>query len=113
MKNIRVTGKEAKMIITILEGQVPRQRAAELERSFQETESDLPSQIVESFLVRDAEQGTRYQIITVWQSRAALEDYRASVEKPKGVEMFEAAGSPPELSRLQVIVRVAHPASTT
>lgn len=96
------------MILTILEGQVQRERAAELERSFHETESDLPSQIVESFLVRDAAQETHFKIITIWKSQAALEEYRASVDKPKGVEMFEAAGTTPQITRLQVLLHVAN-----
>lgn len=98
------------MYITILEAQVGPDRAGELERSFRATADELPSQIVESFLVRDAGDDRRYQIITVWRSRAALEEYRASVEKPKGVEMFEAVGATPQLERWQVVAQVTHPA---
>ena len=100
------------MLITILEAQLAPDQIGALERGFQEGSEALPPEIVESFLVRDSGESTRYRVITVWQSRAALENYRASVEKPKGVEMFEAAGASPQLVRLQVLLHAAHPASS-
>jgi quinol monooxygenase YgiN len=91
------------MVITILEAQVARDRIGDLERQYREGTSALPADIAETFLVRDAQDATLFRIVTVWASREALEEMRAAPEKPKGVQMFEAAGASPTLSVLDVV----------
>jgi hypothetical protein len=92
------------MVMTVLKAHVARDRIAELERVYREGTAALPPDIVETFLVGDSRDETLFHIVTVWVSREALENMRASVEKPKGVQMFEAAGATPELSILDVVV---------
>ena len=92
------------MVMTVLEAHVAPDRIGDLERAFQEGSQVLPTGLVESFLVRDSGDTTLFRIMTVWSSREALEEMRASVEKPKGVQMFEAAGASPSLAILDVVV---------
>lgn len=92
------------MVITILEAQVARDRIADLTQAYREGTSTLPADIYETFLVRDSHDETVFRIVTVWVSREALENMRASVEKPKGVQMFEAAGASPKLSIMDVAI---------
>jgi len=97
------TAKEKKMVMTVLEAQVARDRIEDLERAYREGTAALPPEIVETFLVRDARDGALFRIVTVWVSREALEKMRAAPEKPKGVQMFEAAGATPKLAVLDVV----------
>ena len=84
------------MLVTILEGQVAEDRADGLIEAF-ESGGPLPAAIRESFLVKEADTDT-WRILTVWKSREALNEYRASVETPGGVLMFRSAGVEPDLS---------------
>jgi hypothetical protein len=91
------------MVITILEGQVASDRIDDLERAYKQGASNLPVGLLESFLARDIRDESMCRIISVWSSREALESMRASVEKPKGVLFFEAAGASPELTILEIL----------
>jgi heme-degrading monooxygenase HmoA len=95
---------EARMVITVLDARIVADRAADLERAYREGTSRLPPDILETFLVRDADDPTRYRIVTVWASQAALQAMRASGVTPKGVQIFQAVGAMPELSVLDVVV---------
>lgn len=92
------------MVITVLEGRVSDERRTDLEDAYREGTKDLPPDIVETFLVRDNSDVTAYRIVTVWASPEALERTRSSSEKPKGVQIFEAAGVSPNLTILDVVV---------
>jgi hypothetical protein len=99
---------EKKMVMTILQAQVALERTGDLERAYKEGTRELPPDIVETFLVRDADDRSVYRVMTVWVSREALDAMRASVDKPKGVQMFEAAGASPQLTILEVVARGQH-----
>lgn len=92
------------MVITVLHAEVAADRVADLERAYREATAQLPAEIVETFLLRDAAQANSFRILTVWRSRAALEAMRASGVKPKGVQIFEDAGATPRLSVLDVLI---------
>jgi hypothetical protein len=94
--------------MTVLEAKVEHARRAELERAYQEGTATLPQAIVETFLVRDSQDDTLHRIVTVWASREALDEMRASGVKPKGVQIFEAAGASPTLSVFDVLTRQTH-----
>lgn len=89
------------MIVTTLEARLDEDQARRLVVSFEATGDSLPSAIVESFLVRQLD-GDVWRIVTVWESRDALDGYRASVDTPEGVVMFRSAGAEPTLSILEV-----------
>jgi len=91
------------MVMTILEAHVARDRVEDLERAWREVAVALPPGLVESFLVHDARDETLYRIATIWASHEVLEEMRSAVEKPKGVQMFEAAGATPTLWVLDVV----------
>jgi len=99
------TLKERIMVVTVLEAHVARDRIGDLESAWRDGSRALPPGLVESFLVRDSSDDTLFRIITVWSSHEALEEMRASVDKPKGVQFFESAGATPQLSILDVVAR--------
>ena len=95
------------MIVTMLEAEVVEERASELVSSFRSGSGPLPPPIRESFLLRES--GTEsWRVLTVWESREALDSYRASVDTPGGVLMFRSAGAEPVLTVFEVEAHADH-----
>jgi heme-degrading monooxygenase HmoA len=96
------------VVVTMLEAQVAPDHVGDLEHAYREGTAELPPDIVETFLVRDAAEPERYRIMTVWASREALERMRASGVTPRGVQIFQTAGAMPTLTVLEVAVHRDH-----
>jgi hypothetical protein len=92
------------MVVTMLEANVPQERQGDLRSAFDGSGEALPPPIRESFLLRG--DGEACRIVTVWTSREALDEYRASVETPGGVLMFRSVGAEPTLTIFDVMSRV-------
>ena len=95
------------MVMTILEGHVAQENWADLERAFEAGADPLPSPLVQSYLVQSSTDPTVWRVTTLWRSREALEEYRASVETPGGVLIFRSVGAEPTLSIFDVRVHVS------
>ena len=97
------------LVVTELEANVAPDRADELQRAYADAaRGPFPSGLVSSRLLRGTADATRWRIQTVWQSLDHLTAMRAA-GKPRGVQMFEAAGAPPSLSIFEVIAELAPP----
>ena len=94
------------MVMTILNAAVQPERVGDLERTYRQGTTDLPPEIVETFLVRGG--GSYFRIVTVWSSRAALDAMRSSGVTPRGVQIFQSVGATPELAVLDVVVHREH-----
>ncbi len=90
------------MIMTVLEAHVRQEEWSALVASYEQGNKNLPTQMVQTFLVQDTADPSRWRGISVWHSREALQEYRQSVETPGGVLMFRAAGAEPTLSIFDV-----------
>ncbi len=96
-----------KQVMTILEARVAAEQWATLKQAFAEGSSHMPPQMAQMFLVQGTADPTLWQGISIWRSREALEEYRRSVETPRGVFMFRSVGAEPSLTILEVVVAVA------
>ncbi len=105
------TGSE-RMIMTILEGHVAPEQWDNLRQTFAENSSHIPPQMVQTLLVQSKANPTTWQIIGIWHSLAALEEYRRSAATPGGVMMFRSVGAEPTLTILEIAASF-HPAGTT
>jgi quinol monooxygenase YgiN len=83
------------MIVTMVEARVGADRAEDLLDAFTTAADDLPAAIVESFLLRTADD--LWRVVTVWRSRQALDAYRSTVDTPAAIEMFRDAGAEPNV----------------
>lgn len=90
------------MVITILEARVAEDHSPTLLAAYRKGITQLPPQMVQTFLVQDVSDKETWKIISVWKSREALEEMRNSGETPGGVLMFRAAGAEPSLKILDV-----------
>lgn len=91
------------MVITILEAQVAPENAAKLEATYQQAVKHLDAGIKQTFLLQNSKEPMLWQIVTLWESREALEAMRQSGETPRGVLIFRAASAEPSLSVLRVV----------
>ncbi len=66
--------------------------------------------MVQTFLVQQTKDPTKWQILSLWQSREALDEYRQATGTPEGILWFRAAGAEPSLVVSQVIAHAAQPA---
>ena len=85
-------------VMTVLEADVAADRWTELAEMYRKAGERLPSQMLHSFLVQSATERSRWRGISIWRSRAALEEYRRSVQTPEGIAMFQAVGAHPVVS---------------
>jgi quinol monooxygenase YgiN len=93
-------------VITVLEARLVREQWGRLERAYAEATRQLPPQMLETFLVQSAADPELWRVMSVWRSREALEAYRSSVDTPRGVLVFRAAGAEPSLGLLEVVANV-------
>ncbi len=99
------------MILTILEATVAADQWSTLQQAYQTGIAHLPAQMVQTLLVQQVKDPTKWQILSVWHSREALEDYRQASGTPEGILWFQAAGAEPSLVVCQVIAHAAQLAS--
>ncbi len=86
------------MVITVLEARVAPEKAGVLEQAYMQAVKNLDAGIVQTFLLSAVKDAGVWQIVTVWESRAALDAMRASGETPRGVLIFREAGAEPALT---------------
>ncbi len=100
------------MVLTILDARVAEERWDDLRRAYVEatTSADgLEPGLVRTFLAQSASDREAWRIITLWESRAALDSMR-SAGPPRGPLMFRAAGAEPTLSVWEIAGHVERPA---
>jgi hypothetical protein len=90
------------MVLTILEAHVDAEYWAALQADYQKRTIQLPPQMVQTFLLQDAADQSRWRIVSVWKSREALDEIRNSGLTPEGVVMFRNVGVEPKLSIFNV-----------
>ncbi|MDE3088705.1 MAG: antibiotic biosynthesis monooxygenase [Chloroflexota bacterium] len=95
--------------MTILEAQVAPDKWAALQQAYQEGTRNLSLDpgLVQTFLIHGLKEPNLWRILTVWQSREALDKMRQSGETPRGVLMFRAAGAEPTLAVFDVAAQRA------
>ncbi len=84
-------------IVSILEGDLPPDKAAKLEANF--AEGTLEPGMLRMFLIKN---GSKCKIITLWESREALNAMK-SKGTPKTVLMFRYAGVEGSLLNYDVV----------
>jgi quinol monooxygenase YgiN len=91
------------MVITILEARVEPAKWSALQSAYKKgTAGQLPSQMIQTFLIQSMANKMIWQIVSVWKSREALDEMKKSVETPAGVLMFRAAEAEPTLTVYEV-----------
>jgi heme-degrading monooxygenase HmoA len=95
------------MVMTILEAHVAADKTTMLEAAYKQAIERLDAGIAQTFLVRDSKDSSVWRIVTLWESREALEAMRRSGETPRGVTIFRTADAEPILSVFDVIAHAS------
>ena len=97
------------MVVTVLDAHVASERVADLQAAYAAaTAGPFPPGLIRSTLLRDSKDLTHWRIETFWQSHDTLDAMRA-LGKPRGVQIFEAAGATPALTVFDAIAELAPP----
>ena len=96
---------DQKMMVTMVEAQVDQTREGELVSSYRGVVAEgLGERLIETLLLREVG-STTWRILTVWRSRAELEEFRASGITPPAQAILRAAGAEPALRIFEVAER--------
>ncbi len=91
-------------ILTILEARVVSDKCNLLKQEYSEVDKNsLPRSVLNSYLIQDSADQEIWRIITIWESREAIDEYRKSVETPVWILVFRAAGAEPILAISEII----------
>ena len=93
------------MVMTILEARVALEKASLLEDAYKQAVQQLDVGIVQTALLQSSKDSSLWRIMTVWESRDALDAMRQTGETPKGVLMFRAANAEPVLTVFDVVAQ--------
>lgn len=91
-------------ILTILEASVTSDKWNLLQQEYAAVDKhSLPKSVLTSYLIQDSANQEIWRIITIWESREAIDEYRKSVETPAWILVFRAAGAEPSLTISEII----------
>jgi heme-degrading monooxygenase HmoA len=96
-------------IVTVLEACVAAERVADLQAAYAEAGAGpFPPGFIRSTLLQLKADATQWRIETIWQSHDALAAMRGA-GKPRGVQIFEAAGANPSVAIYEAIASLEPP----
>ncbi len=85
-------------ILTIVQAEVEPARWEGLMSEFEHVDkNDVPSGVLNAYLVQDNKEKALWRIVTIWESLEAITEYRKSIETPIWLQIFQNAGAKPEL----------------
>jgi len=83
--------------MTVVEGRVPQSNPKAFETAYAALKGrPLPPGLTTSFLTRDSADPGFYRVITVWESREALERMRSNTEVPAAIALFRNVDVEPQ-----------------
>lgn len=86
-------------IFTSIEATVGESKWTDLSAKYEAvTKDDLPAAVLSSHLVQDTSNPETWRIVTIWESLDAMKAYRASVETPIWLQIFQEVGASPVLT---------------
>lgn len=93
-------------VVTVLEARVSPEREGDLRSAYaQAAAGPFPPGFIRSTLLHGVSDSTQWRIETSWQSQEALAAMRQA-GKPRGLQIFEAAGANPTLSIFEPVAEV-------
>ena len=96
-------------VMTVLTATIAPERAADLQAAYAAAaQGPFPAGLLRSSLLRHASDPTQWRIETIWQSPEALAAMR-QLGKPRGLQIFEAAGGQPSLTIFEIVADLAPP----
>jgi len=93
-------------VVTVLDARVAPERAADLRAAYAAAaQGPFPPGFIRSTLLQQASDPTQWRIETIWESPEALATMRQT-GRPRGLQIFDAAGAQPSISVFDAIADV-------
>jgi quinol monooxygenase YgiN len=91
-------------IFTIVEAEVDKEHWGSLKDKYNEVDKNsLPNSLLESHLVQDLNKPEVWRIITIWESLESITQYKASVETPAWILVFQSVNADPKLMVNEIV----------
>jgi quinol monooxygenase YgiN len=92
-------------VLTIITATVTKDQWDLLKEKYEAVDKkDLPSSLLNSYLIQDSKEPEIWRIVTVWENLEAMSQYRQSVETPAWILVFQAVNADPELTINEIIL---------
>lgn len=92
-------------VLTIITATVTKDQWDLLKEKYEAVDKkDLPSSLLNSYLIQDSKEPEIWRIVTVWENLEAMTQYRQSVETPAWILVFQAVNADPELTINEIIL---------
>ena len=97
-------------VLTFVQGEVPASKIREFEAGYAALKKEpLPPGLERSYLLKNTEKPETYTIVSVWESREALEKMRSSVSEPAAPALFKKFGATPQLEIHEAVNTIINP----
>lgn len=97
------------LFLTLLEARIPAERWYELQENYLKLRNKgLPAQMVEVELTQSDDDPEEWKLSSLWHSRDALLEFRATVQTPEGLLLFRSVGVEPTVRMFEVVDKEVH-----
>lgn len=86
-----------RVVITVLEAKVDKEKQELLEQVYSKETANVPESIKQTLLIQSQNDPQKWQIITHWRSQLDLDKMRATEKIPLAVRIFSSVDSAPSL----------------
>lgn len=100
------------MVMTVLEADMSADNGRMLEEAYRRAIQDLESGMLQTFLLRESGEGSRWRIETLWESREALIAMRTAKPTPTGIQLFREAEAEPNVVIFEVVSSASNVAAS-
>jgi len=101
--------KEAEMVMSVLEANVPLNKWEELKASFRHSTQILPPQICETLLIQSIDNPERWKIVTVWHIKRHIKLVQDAMRNCGAAEIFRSIGIEPIQGMFNVTISAREP----
>lgn len=85
-------------VLTFVKGEVQSPKIGEFEAGYAALKKEpRPPGLEQSYLLKNTEKPETYTIVSIWESREALEKMRSSGREPAAPALFKKFGATPQL----------------
>ncbi|MCL5318132.1 MAG: antibiotic biosynthesis monooxygenase [Thaumarchaeota archaeon] len=97
-------------VLTFVKGEVPTSKVREFEAGYAALKKEpLPQGLEQSYLLKNSEKPETYIIVSIWESREALEKMRSSGSAPAAPTLFKKFGATPQLEIHKMVNAIRNP----
>lgn len=96
-------------VLTFVKGEVPTSKIRKFEAGYAALKKEpLPQGLEQSYLLKNSEKPEAYTVVSIWESREALDKMRSS-SAPAAPALFKKFGATPQLEIQEAVNSILNP----